>query len=136
MNYFLAKTDPETYSVDQFERERKAVWDGVKNPQALRAIRAMRPKDRVFIYHSGGDAAVVGLAQVVSEPRPDPKSAQLSVVDLEFLTRLDPPTTLHEIKESGLFSDWALVRQGRLSTMAVPESWVAWMKKRYPKIKF
>jgi predicted RNA-binding protein with PUA-like domain len=136
VNYFLAKTDPETYSVDQFERERKTVWDGVKNPQALRAIRAMHPKDRVFIYHSGGDAAVVGLAQVVSEPRPDPKSAQLSVVDLEFLTRLQPPTTLHEIKESGLFNDWALVRQGRLSTMAVPESWVTWMKKRYPKIKF
>jgi predicted RNA-binding protein with PUA-like domain len=136
VNYFLAKTDPETYSVDQFERERKTVWDGVKNPQALRAVRAMHPKDRVFIYHSGGDAAVVGLAQVVFEPRPDPKSAQLSVVDLEFLTRLQPATTLHEIKESGLFNDWALVRQGRLSTMAVPESWVTWMKKRYPKIKF
>ena len=74
MNYFLAKTDPETYSIDQFEREQKTVWDGVKNPQALRAISDMRPGDRVFLYHSGGDAAVVGLAKVVSEPRPDPKS--------------------------------------------------------------
>jgi predicted RNA-binding protein with PUA-like domain len=136
VTYFLAKTDPETYSIDQLERERKAVWDGVKNPQALRAIRAMHPGDRVFMYHSGGDSAVVGLAQVVSEPRPDPKSPKLTVVDLEFLTRLEPPTTLHEIKESGLFSDWALVRQGRLSTMAAPESFVAWMKKRYSKIRF
>jgi predicted RNA-binding protein with PUA-like domain len=130
MKYFLAKTDPETYSIDQFEREKKTVWDGVKNPQALRAISEMRPGDRVFLYHSGGDAAVVGLVKVVSEPRPDPKNPKLTVVDLEFLSRLDPPTTLHAIKESGLFSDWALVRQGRLSTMAAPESFVAWMKKR------
>ena len=135
MNYFLAKTDPETYSLDQFEKEKKTVWDGVKNPQALRAIRDMRPGDRVFMYHSGGDSAVVGLAQVVSEPRPDPKSPKLTVVDLEFLTRLDPPTTLHEIKASSLFNDWALVRQGRLSTMAAPAEFVAWMKKKHPKAK-
>ncbi len=130
MKYFLAKTDPETYSIDQFEREKRTVWDGVKNPQALRAIADMRPGDRVFLYHSGGDAAVVGLVKVVSELRPDPKNPKLTVVDLEFVSRLDPPTTLHEIKESGLFSDWALVRQGRLSTMAAPDSFVAWMKKR------
>ena len=135
MNYFLAKTDPETYSIDQFEREKKTVWDGVKNPQALRAIAQMRSKDRVFIYHSGGDSAIVGLAQVVSEPRPDPKSPKLTVVEFEFLTHLEPPTTLHEIKETGLFGDWALVRQGRLSTMAAPESFVAWIRKRYPKAK-
>jgi predicted RNA-binding protein with PUA-like domain len=135
MNYFLAKTDPETYSLDQFEKDKKTVWDGVKNPQALRAIRDMRPGDRVFMYHSGGDSGVVGLAQVVSEPRPDPKSEKLTVVDLEFLTRLDPPTTLHEIKASALFDGWALVRQGRLSTMAAPPEFVAWMKKKYPRAK-
>ncbi|HUJ22483.1 MAG TPA: EVE domain-containing protein [Bryobacteraceae bacterium] len=133
MNYFLAKTDPETYSVDQLEREKKTVWDGVKNPQALRAIRDMRPGDRVLIYHSGGDSAVVGLAQVVSDARPDPKSPKLTVVDFEFVKRLDPPTTLREIKESGLFEDWALVRQGRLSTMAAPAKFVVWLKKRYPR---
>jgi predicted RNA-binding protein with PUA-like domain len=135
VNYFLAKTDPETYSVDELEREHKTVWDGVKNPQALRAIAQMRPKDRVFICHSGGASAIVGLAQVVSEPRPDPKSPKITVVEFEFLTRLEPPTTLHEIKESLLFGDWALVRQGRLSTMAAPESFVAWIRKRYPKAK-
>ena len=130
MKYFLAKTDPETYSIDEFEREKKTVWDGVKNPQALRAIAEMRPGDRVFLYHSGGDAAVVGLVKVVSEPRPDPKNPKLTVIDLEFVSRLDPPVTLHEIKESGLFSDWSLVRQGRLSTMPAPDSFVAWVKKR------
>ena len=135
MNYFLAKTDPDTYSIDQFEQEKKTTWDGVKNPQALRAIQQMRSGDRVFMYHSGGDAAVGALAQVISDPRPDPKSPKLTVVDLEFLTRLDPPTTLREIKESGLFDDWALVRQGRLSTIAAPQSFISWMKKRYLKIK-
>ncbi len=51
MNYFLAKTDPETYSIDDFEREKRTAWDGVTNAQAVRAIRDMRPGDRVFIYH-------------------------------------------------------------------------------------
>jgi predicted RNA-binding protein with PUA-like domain len=131
MTYYLAKTDPDTYSVEDLQREGRTVWDGVKNPQALRAIAAMRPGDRVFIYHSGGQAAIVGLAKVASAPRPDPKNPNLTVVDLEFLRRLDPPTTLHEIKESGQFGDWALVRQGRLSTMAAPEKFVAWIRKKH-----
>jgi len=125
MNYFLAKTDPETYSIDDLARDRKTVWDGVRNAQALRAIREMRPGDRVFIYHSQGDAAIVGLAKVASEPRPD-----LTVVDFEFVSRLETPTTLREIKESGLFPDWALVRQSRLSTMGAPAAFVEWMRKR------
>ena len=135
MNYFLAKTDPETYSIDDLARDRKTVWDGVRNAQALRAIREMRPGDRVFIYHSMGDACIVGLAKVASEPRPDPRDAKLTVVDFEFLTRLDPPTTLREIKQSGLFPAWALVRQSRLSTMSALPAFVEWMRKRYGKSK-
>jgi predicted RNA-binding protein with PUA-like domain len=100
MNYFLAKTDPETYSIENLEKDKKTVWDGIRNPQALRAIREMRPGDRIFIYHSQGEAAILGLAAVVSDPRPDPKDAKLAVVDFEFLTRLDPPVTLREIKQS------------------------------------
>src|SRR2546422_7953045 len=111
MNYFLAKTDPETYSIEDLERDGKTVWDGVSNPQALRAIREMRPGDRVFIYHSGGKSAVVGLARVISEPRTDPKKPNLPVVDLQFERRLDPPTRLQEIKETKQFNDWSLVRQ-------------------------
>ncbi len=135
MNYFLAKTDPETYSIDDLERDRRTPWDGVTNPQAVRAIRAMRPGDRVFIYHSGGASAVVGLAVVKSEPRDDPKNAKSAVVDLEFAGRLAGPVTLAEIKQSGKFDDWALVRQGRLSTMAAPEKFVAWMRARCPNEK-
>ena len=133
MKYFLAKTDPETYPIDQLEKEKKTVWDGVNNPQAVRAIRDMRPGDKVFIYHSGGQSAVVGLARIGSEGRDDPKNPKSAVADFEFLTRLEPAVTLAEIKQSKLFDDWALVRQGRLSTMAAPEKFVAWMRKKFPK---
>jgi predicted RNA-binding protein with PUA-like domain len=112
MNYFLAKTEPGTYSIDDLEREHKTLWDGVTNPQAVRAIREMRPGDRIFIYHSGGVSAVV---------------------EIEFAGRLDPPITLAEIKQSKQFDDWALVRQGRLSTMSVPEKFVAWIRKSHPR---
>ena len=132
MKYFLAKTDPETYSIDDLERDKKTVWDGVTNPQAVRAIREMRPGDRVFIYHSGGVSGVVGMVVVRSEGRPDPKNPKSAIADFEFAGRLDPPATLAEIKTSKKFDDWALVRQGRLSTMEAPEKFVEWMKKRYP----
>jgi predicted RNA-binding protein with PUA-like domain len=135
MRYFLAKTDPDTYSIDQLEKEKKTVWDGVNNPQAVRAIRDMRPGDQVFIYHSGGNSAVVGLAKVASEPKDDPKNPKSAVAEFEYLGRLDPPVTLVEIKQSKLFDDWALVRQGRLSTMAAPDKFVEWMRKKYPKAK-
>jgi predicted RNA-binding protein with PUA-like domain len=133
MNYFLAKTEPGTYSIDDLAREKRTAWEGVRNPQAVRAIRAMRPGDRVFIYHSGGASSVVGISIVRSEPRDDPKNPKSAVVDLEFAGRIEPPVTLAEIKQSGEFADWALVRQGRLSTMAAPEKFVAWMRERYPK---
>ena len=135
MRYFLAKTDPETYSIDKFEKEKKTLWDGVTNPQAVRAIREMRPGDHVFIYHSQGSSAVVGLAKVLTDPVTDPRNAKSAVVELQYLGRLEPPTTLAEIKQSKEFEDWALVRQSRLSTMAAPDSFVEWMRERYPQAK-
>lgn len=135
MAYFLAKTEPSVYSIDDLKKDLQTTWDGVRNPQALRAIRDMKPRDRVFIYHSTGVSAVVGLAEVVSSSRPDPKDEKLAVVDLKYVAHLDPPTTLAEVKQSGLFNDWALVRQSRLSTMPAPDSFVTWLKQRYPKAK-
>ena len=70
MAYFLAKTEPGAYSIDDLERDGETVWDGVKNAAALLAIRAMQPGDIVLIYHSGGESAIVGTAEVISEPRP------------------------------------------------------------------
>lgn len=135
MSYFLAKTDPETYSIEDLQKEHRTTWDGVTNPQAVRTIREMQPGDRIFIYHSGGTSAVLGLANVRSAARTDPKNPKSAVVDVEFAGRLEPPTTLAEIKQSKLFDDWALVRQGRLSTMAAPDRFVDWMRARYPKAK-
>jgi len=134
MKHYLAKTEPGTYSIDDLERDRTTVWDGVKNPQAVRAIREMRHGDRVFIYHSGGVSSIVGIATVRSDPRDDPKNPKSAVVELEFTAHLDPPTTLSEIKQTKQFDDWALVRQGRLSTMSAPESFVSWLRKRYPGV--
>lgn len=130
MAYFLAKTDPKTYSIDDLERDKTTVWDGVRSAAALLAIRAMHPGDEVLIYHSQGEAAIVGLARVVSEPRIDPNDPKSWVVDMTFVRRLRQAVTLHEIKESHLFDDWALVRQGRLSTMSVPENVVTWLKEK------
>jgi predicted RNA-binding protein with PUA-like domain len=135
MRYFLAKTEPTTYSIEQLEKDKKTTWDGVTNPQAVRAIRDMKLGDKVFIYHSGGNSAVVGLAKVVSEGREDPKNPKSAVAEFEYVGRIEPPITLGEIKESKLFEDWALVRQGRLSTMAAPDNFVEWMRKKYPKAK-
>ncbi len=137
MVYFLAKTDPDTYSIDQFASEHHTVWDGIANAQALRSIRAMSPGDRVFIYHSAissgkGQPGIVGLAAVASPSRDEPDDPKLAVIDFEFLRKLEPPTTLHEIKASGLFSNWALVKQSRLSTMPAPDAFVKWMRARYP----
>ena len=134
--WFLAKTDPETYSVEQLKKERRTVWDGVRNPQAIRAIRDMRKGDRVFIYHSMGDAAIVGLAEVVGDGCPDSGNPRLATAEFRFLSLVEPPVTLREIKESGEFADWALVRQSRLSTMAAPLKFVDWMREKRPDVDF
>lgn len=131
MAYFLAKTDPEHYSIADLERDGETVWDGVRNAAALQAIRAMHPGDQALIYHSQGEAAIVGLARVVSEPRPDPNDPKSWVVDLRFERRLAQPVTLREIKDSHRFDGWALVRQGRLSTMSVPPVVVAWLQEKH-----
>jgi predicted RNA-binding protein with PUA-like domain len=136
MSFFLAKSEPTVYSIEQLEKDGKTVWDGVTNPQAVKAILSMKAGDKVFIYHSGGVTAIVGLARVVKGGRPDPKNPKSAVADLEFVTKLDPPTTLADVKASKMFDQFALVRQSRLSTMEVPKEFVEWVQVRYPKSKF
>ncbi len=132
MRYFLAKTEPGSYSIDDLERDRTTVWDGVTNAQAVRAIRDMQRGDTLFVYHSGGQAAVVGWAKVASEAVPDPQQTKSAVVQIAYGGRIHPPVTLAEIKQSHLFDGWALVRQGRLSTMPVPDEFVGWIRKLRP----
>ena len=128
VTYFLAKTDPESYSIQDLARDGTTTWDGVRNAQALAVIRSMRPGDSLLIYHSMGKAAIVGLAEVTSVPRVDPADEKLWVVGVRYVSTFADPVTLAEIKGTGQFDEWALVRQSRLSTMAVPEGFVAWLR--------
>jgi predicted RNA-binding protein with PUA-like domain len=125
-NYWILKTDPDTYAFDQLVRDRRTVWDGVSNALALKHIRSMAKGDQLFIYHSGDDKALVGLARVVSDPYPDPKAKdpKLYVVDVEAGERLPRPVTLAEVKADPAFADLGLVRMSRLSVIPVPaEQW-------------
>jgi predicted RNA-binding protein with PUA-like domain len=127
-NYWILKTEPSTYSFDQLEREKTAVWDGVKNNLALKHMRQMIPGDRVLIYHTGDEKAVVGMAEVVSVPYPDPKKKdpRLVVVDLQAAGRLPQPVSLAAIKAEKTFADLALVKMGRLSV--VPATAAHWQR--------
>ncbi len=120
--YWIVKTDTDTYSFDDLQREGRTVWDGVSNALALKHLRSMSPGDRVLIYHSGDEKALAGLARVVSAPYPDPKRGdpKLTVVDLEADRRLERPVTLAAIKAEPVFKDLPLVRMSRLSVGPVP----------------
>ena len=120
-NYWLVKTEPSSYSYDDLAKSETAVWDGVKNPVAIRNLRAMHPGDQVLVYHTGDEKAVVGWATVVSSPYPDPKikDPTLFVIDLKAHRRLPKPVTLAQIKADKTFVDLPIVRQGRLSVSPV-----------------
>jgi len=134
MKYYLAKTDPETYSIDNFAKEKKTTWSGVRNPQAVNALKAMKPGDKVFIYHSQGQTTIRGLAKVIGNSRPDPKDNKSWLVDfaLEKIYK-EPFVSLKDIKESNQFNDFVLLKQSRLSTMEVPLKIVNWILKRTKK---
>jgi predicted RNA-binding protein with PUA-like domain len=126
MPYWLLKSDPETYSFDDLQRDEKTVWDGVANNLALKHIRNMKKGDKAFIYHSGAEKSIVGIAEIVSNAYPDPKQtdSRLAVVKIEFRERLKNPVPLAAIKADKDFSDFALVRMSRLSVMPVSrEQW-------------
>src|SRR5437899_6086289 len=121
-SHWIVKTEPSTYSYDDLARQKTAVWDGVKNNLALKHLRQMNPGDRVLVYHTGDEKAVVGIAEVASEAYPDPKQKdpKLAVVDLKAIGRLPRPVPLAEIKKDRAFADLGLVRMGRRSVMPVP----------------
>jgi len=119
MAYWLFKEEPDHYSLDDLFRDKRTVWAGVENNLALKHLRQMRPGDRVLVYHSGEQKAVVGVAEVTAAAYPDPKQKdpKLVVVDLRVAGRLPRPVPLAEIKKDRAFADLGLVRIGRLSVM-------------------
>ena len=124
MPRWLLKTEPDCYSWADLERDRKATWDGVTNALALKHIRTMAKGDEAIIYHTGGERAAVGLAQVTSAPYPDPAAGddKLAVVDLKPKQKLTRPVTLDDIKADPAFAGWDLLRIGRLSVVPVPDA--------------
>jgi predicted RNA-binding protein with PUA-like domain len=124
MNYWLLKTEPDCYSWDNLTRDKRTIWDGVSNALALKHLRSIKKGDRAFIYHTGDERAVIGIAEVVSNPYPDPKEHddRLAVVDVKINRKLDQPVTLSDIKADKAFAGWDLLRNSRLSVMPVPEA--------------
>lgn len=125
MAYWLLKTEPEDYSYDDLEKSGLDTWDGVKNFAAQRNIRATHPGDLAFIYHTGKEKSIIGVAEISSAPYPDPKDKKFMAMDVSPKYRLQRPVTLSEIKKNPEFAEWELTRLPRLSVMPVPpEHWV------------
>jgi predicted RNA-binding protein with PUA-like domain len=120
---WLVKEEPTHYNYDQFAADGKTVWSGVRNPLAQKHLRAMNKGDRVFYYHTGKEKAVIGTAKIAGTPYPDPAdtTGRLFVVEMVPDKKLKRPVTLAEIKQSGRFKDFLLVRMSRLSVMPVTE---------------
>ena len=121
MPTWLFKTDPDTFSLADLERDRRATWDGVANNTALMHLRKTSPGDEVLIYHSGEDKAILGVAKVVRGSYADPKlrDPKRVVCDVEFVKRLRAPVPLAALKAVKKLADFDLVRISRLSVMPV-----------------
>ena len=119
MNHWLVKSEPFKYSWEQFVKDKKAVWDGVRNYAARNNMRAMKKGDLLFFYHSNEGLAIVGIAKVVKEAYQDPTTEDTNwvVVDLVPVQTLLKPVTLKQIKEEPMLANISLVKQGRLSVM-------------------
>jgi predicted RNA-binding protein with PUA-like domain len=117
MNYWLVKSEPESYSWSQFLADKKTAWTGVRNFAARLNLRAMKKGDAVFFYHSGEQKSVVGLARVEKEFYPDATADEgdWSCVDLVAVKALAKPVTLAQIKADKILGDMKLVKQSRLS---------------------
>jgi len=119
MNYWLVKSDPETYSWSKMKSDKRTFWDGVRNFQARNYLKEMKVGDLVLFYHSQSDKSIVGITKVVKEHYPDPTTNdnRWVVVDLEAVEDLKQPVTLEQIKQNPVLSNIPLVKQQRLSVM-------------------
>lgn len=120
-NYWLLKSEPTTYSFDDLLKAKMTVWDGVSSFAALKHMRSMKKGDLAFIYHSGDEKAVVGLALIARAAYPDPKQKdeRMVVIEISAKEKLKNPVTLARIKGERAFAQFSLVRIPRLSVMPV-----------------
>jgi predicted RNA-binding protein with PUA-like domain len=123
MQYWLIKSEPVKYSWDQFTKEKKAVWDGVRNYAARNNLRAMKKGDLAFFYHSNEGLHIVGIAKVIKEHYPDPTTEDPAwlVVDFAPHNPLKKPVSLQDIKKDKALNQMQFVKIPRLSVSAVSE---------------
>jgi predicted RNA-binding protein with PUA-like domain len=121
MNHWLVKSEPFKYSWDKFVKDKKAVWDGVRNYAARNNMRAMKKGDLLFFYHSNEGLEIVGIAKVIKEAYQDPTTDETawSVVDIAPFKKLKRPVTLAEIKADKQLEGIELVRLSRLSVASI-----------------
>lgn len=124
MQFWLVKQEPSQYSWEQFVKEGKTYWDGVRNYQARNNLQAMKKGDRVLFYHSVVGKEVMGLARITRESYPDPTTDDPAwvVVDLKPIKPLKVPVTLEQIKSHAKLKEIALIKQSRLSVMPLTRS--------------
>ncbi|HUS18560.1 MAG TPA: EVE domain-containing protein [Terriglobales bacterium] len=116
---YLLKTEPSVYSFSDLQRDGQTVWDGVTNPVAVKHLREMKPGDELVIYHTSDEKSAVGTASVVSVDTKDPKTPLVTIKGGKAIAK---PLTLAEIKSKVTFADSPLVRQGRLSVVALADA--------------
>lgn len=127
MNYWLVKQEPEKYSFDDLVKDKKTVWDGVRNYQARNNLREMKKGDQVLFYHSVSEKSVVGIAQVSKENFPDSMDENWLAVEIKPVEKFANPVTLDQIKSEKSLENIALIKQSRLSVMPLT-------KKEFEKI--
>lgn len=121
VRYWLVKTEPSTFSIEDFAKEGRTKWDGVRNYQARNNIKCMQPGDLVLVYHSVTNPSVVGLAEVTSNYYPDPsdESGKFCAIDMGFKQQFSRQYPLSAIRQNPLLDGILLLKQGRLSVMPI-----------------
>ena len=124
MSYWLVKSEPSAYSWDQFVKDGKTFWNGVRNYAARNNLKAMKKGDEVLFYHSNEGLEIVGIARLIKEHYQDPTTKEEAwvVVDLKPVKKLKKPVPLAELKKDKRLADMDLIRLGRLSVQTVKES--------------
>jgi predicted RNA-binding protein with PUA-like domain len=145
--YWLMKSEPEVYSIDDLRRDGSTAWEGVRNFKARNNMRGMSVGDEVLFYHSNADPpAVAGIARVSRvaypdpsqfdrksdyyDPKSDPEKPKWDLVDVEFVAKAKQPVSLQEIRQDGALADMELVRYGRLSVQSVTKPQFDRVKKK------
>jgi predicted RNA-binding protein with PUA-like domain len=119
MRYWLVKTEPDTYSWSDLEKDNRTVWDGIRNYQARKFLMEMKKGDVVLVYHTGNEKAIIGTAEVIRESFPDPEDPEWLAVELKVKKKLKKPVTLSAIKARKKLQTMMLVRAPRLSVQPV-----------------